>query len=198
MSKILIFLFTLLLFSCKTEQKAKPGTPSSCNTVGTVKDFSTLDGCGFLIVLENGDKLNPLKIEVANFVWKDRQKVKFGYKTLADMASNCMAENALVDITCIEEIEGPVPKECFNISNPFEVDWMNKIIDRHNPNEIVKFHYLDGWGYLLKGEPKSFFYDCQGNLLCETSGDPSDYCHQTYLYKLDKGELIWQGEGIRD
>jgi len=198
MRKIIIFLFSMLLFSCKTEQKTSLGTPSSCNTIGSVKDFSALDGCRFLIVLESGEKLNPVKSEVANFEWKDGQKVKFGYKNLKDMASICISENAAIEITCIEEIEGPLLKECFNISNPFEVDWMNKAIDRHNPNEIVKFHYLDRWGYLLKGEPKSFFYDCQGSLLCETSGEPADYCHKRYLNKLAKGEVIWQGEGIRD
>ncbi len=81
------------------------GESSECKTIATVKDFTGLDGCTFLIVLENGDKLLPVKLNDENFELHDGQKIRFDYIELPDAMSICMAEDMAVEITCIKEIE---------------------------------------------------------------------------------------------
>ncbi len=104
--RIAILLFCLIcVMSCKTKKDVPNGDFSKCKTTGTVKDFTGLDGCKFLIVLENGDKLLPAKLNDENFEFKDGQKISFGYKELRDVVSICMAEKMAVEITCIKELE---------------------------------------------------------------------------------------------
>ena len=72
-----------------------------CSLTGTVKDYTGLDGCGLLIVLDNGVVLEPAEI-VPNFMLKSGQRVRLAYTELLDRASICMA-GKIVRIDCIEE-----------------------------------------------------------------------------------------------
>jgi hypothetical protein len=195
--RTLIFVtLVILMMGCK----AKPGPESkNCEVTGTVKDFTGLDGCGLLIELKNGDLLNPAKLPEGTEL-KENQAIRFTYKKLDDMMSICMREKAIVEITCLEIINGGqiVPPGCVDTTNPFAVPWMDKAIDKHNPNQIIKYKFGGQWGYLFKAIPTSYLYDCEGKLLCQTSGDPHDDCHETYLNRFNKGKVIWQGEGVWD
>ena len=104
MHKLTFFLLLTFFLNCK---RAIPPTDGSnlCNTVGKIVDYTDLlDGCTFLIELENGERFNPIKMSVEGFEFKDGQKIKFGYIELEDMMSTCMAESAFVEITCIEDL----------------------------------------------------------------------------------------------
>lgn len=59
-----------------------------------------LDGCGFLIELDNGTKLNPVEYAVKSFNFEDGQRIRFSYKEV-DMMNVCMAGQT-VKITCLE------------------------------------------------------------------------------------------------
>ncbi len=93
------------IISCKTKKDVSNGENAECKTIATVKDFTGLDGCKFLIILENGDKLLPAKLNDESFEFHDGQKISFDYKELQDVMSICMAEDMAVEITCIKEIE---------------------------------------------------------------------------------------------
>lgn len=194
MRYVIFILLVSFCFSCKT----KKVIPVSCNTTGTVKDFTGLDGCGLLIELQNGDLLNPARV-ADGFIMEDRQIVSFSYVKLEDMASICMRENAIVEVTCIKELgKTPVGSEvCVDAENPFEIDWMDRSIDLHNPNQILKYEQAGEWLYLYKSIPSAFLYDCKGKLICETKSD-HDKCQMEYLHALGKGKIIWQGEGVWD
>ncbi|MCC6725310.1 MAG: hypothetical protein IT258_12455, partial [Saprospiraceae bacterium] len=132
------FLLFLAVFSvvvaCKTKQPAT--NVGSCQTVGTVKDFDGLDGCGYLIEIKGGKLLNPVVIP-EGFRFKKDQTVRFDYQVLHDMASVCMAESEMVEITCIMDAKASTePLECSKITNPFAVEWMDQALDRHNPVRI--------------------------------------------------------------
>ena len=104
--RFIILLACLTCFlSCKTKPEASKNEQSKCKTTATVKDFSGLDGCTFLIILENGDKLLPAKLNDESFSFRDGQKIRFDYKEMKDAMSICMAEKKIVEVTCIEEIE---------------------------------------------------------------------------------------------
>lgn len=201
MQKITFFLLLTFFLNCKSGLQS--GDPeSACDTIGKVADYTgLLDGCTFLIELENGERFNPIKMSVEGFEFRDGQKIKFGYIELDEMMSNCMAESAFVEITCIQDMDkmGNIdPHQCVDTKNPFEVDWMNTVIDRHNPNQIIKYPFKEGWAYLFRGLPHSYLYNCTGEFLCDTSGGVKSSCYTDYLNTLSKGKIIWQGEGIWD
>ena len=68
----------------------------SCNKnisdeeVGIVKDYTGLDGCGLLIVLDKGENLEPISIP-AGVTLTDGQRVSVKYRIKNDRASACMA-----------------------------------------------------------------------------------------------------------
>lgn len=84
--------------SCKTSQ-----SPLSCEFEGEVKDMTGLDGCGLMIVLGNGTRLQPAEIKDTSFQLKAGQKVKVSYTELKDRMSNCMS-GKIARIDCIKEL----------------------------------------------------------------------------------------------
>ena len=194
MKYLVIFVF---LFGC-VASKNKAVEKMNCDTVGTVKDFSGLDGCGFLIELENGDLLNPAIIK-GGFEMEDKQVVSFSYVVMEDLMGICMREKYQVEITCIREL-GKTPAGadgCVDTENPFEVEWMDKAIDLHNPNQVLKYKDGSGWAYLFRSIPSSYLYNCSGKLICETKND-HDKCQFDHIDRLGNGRVIWQGEGVWD
>ena len=193
MRYIVFFTITLFVWSCKT----KSGIPEGCDTVGTVKDYTGLDGCGLLIELENGDLFNPVTIK-GDFQLQNGQVISFGYKKLEDVMSICMREKAQVEISCVVELsKKPDLTICVDTENPFEVGWMDKAIDLHNPNQVLKYKSGQNWMYLFRSIPNSYLYDCQGKLICETKND-HDKCQMDKIDPLGQGRVIWQGEGVWD
>jgi hypothetical protein len=110
----LILLLTLTFSSCKKEEGIQK---AGCTTQATVRDLTGLDGCGFVFELENGTRLEPLRLfycgtpplpkemtidPLLNFVFEAGKKVKIGYEA-TESASVCMV-GPVVKITCIEEI----------------------------------------------------------------------------------------------
>ena len=69
---------------------------------GTVKDYTGMDGCGYVIELDNGSKLEPVKVD-NTFTFADKQRVALSYKELKDLASICMV-GKMAEITSIYEI----------------------------------------------------------------------------------------------
>jgi hypothetical protein len=93
------FLVVLTLFglgACHTSKSSDTGT---CKTQGEVQDFTGLDGCGLLIVTEDGKKLLPGKMS-GDVQLSAGQKIRFDYRPI-DMMSVCMTEDEIVEITCV-------------------------------------------------------------------------------------------------
>lgn len=96
----ILFILTILIFqACGNVDPILKG-----EVEGIVKDYTGLDGCGFIIELENGDKLEPVRIADSNFVFHDGQKVIFTYTELKDVGSFCMV-GKIVQIESIREAE---------------------------------------------------------------------------------------------
>ncbi len=56
---------------------------------GVVMDYTGLDGCGWIIILENGDKLEPIEV-LPNVQFYDGQEVIIWYKEIDGVSSACM------------------------------------------------------------------------------------------------------------
>jgi hypothetical protein len=56
---------------------------------GTVVDYTGFDGCGFIIELDGGQRLEPVELADTGFIFRDGQRVAVTYTPL-DLASICM------------------------------------------------------------------------------------------------------------
>jgi hypothetical protein len=77
--------------------------PQNCNVPATVRDLSGLDGCGKVLELTNGKRLEPFGSTWTSFPSTDGQRVLIGYQP-AEGGSICMV-GAIVTITCIRADE---------------------------------------------------------------------------------------------
>ena len=96
MKKILLFsALSFLIFSCSKSHEGM--------TKATLKDYTGLDGCGMVIELENGDKIEPTNLtEFSSSVSiADGQKVWVKYHSIS-AASICMV-GPIVQIDELEE-----------------------------------------------------------------------------------------------
>ncbi|MFY0643468.1 MAG: hypothetical protein JXR19_03300 [Bacteroidia bacterium] len=80
--------------------KEKLNNNQNCNTLGEVVDMTGLDGCGLVVQLENGDKLEVVDMPENSEPLKAGEKFLFGYEEVPDLASICMV-GKMIRITCI-------------------------------------------------------------------------------------------------
>jgi hypothetical protein len=89
----------LLIFSCEDKEETL-----GCGKKATLKDFAGLDGCGFVLVLENGEVLEIEGFdEEPDFKFNDGMKVAISYEEMREMSSICMV-GPIVRIICMERI----------------------------------------------------------------------------------------------
>lgn len=115
MNKFLILLFILFTFS-----QCDDADNHACSTTATVKDLTGLDGCGFVFELEDGSRIEPVRLlfcgtpplpkeitedPLYGFEFVNGKQVKISYDVTGD-PSICMV-GPVVKITCIEEVPGP-------------------------------------------------------------------------------------------
>lgn len=109
-----LFCVTLITFSCDDSEIE---IPRSCDLRATVRDMSSLDGCGFIFELEDGTRLEPYRLAYCgtpplpkeitedplfDFEFIDGKKVRINYELMPEMASACML-GSIVKITCLTE-----------------------------------------------------------------------------------------------
>jgi len=168
-TNLLLLILLFALSSCNTK-KAQQSAADDCKHTGMVKDYSTLDGCGFIILSDSGEKLYVAK-GLEGQKLQDQQLIKFNYKPMEDMMTICMVESKVVEITCFEVFgkakEDPLPKKCAPVSSPMNSKWMNTLESKLHPVQIDRYDYEDGYGYHFICKRDEFFFDCDGNKICE-------------------------------
>jgi hypothetical protein len=102
------------LFKCSRSEKVAEYVPIGCSVTAEVVDFTGLDGCGLMLVLEDGTRLNPEKRVYVQapkreedplyyFTLVAGEKVKIAY-TETNSPNVCMSGKT-VFITCITKID---------------------------------------------------------------------------------------------
>jgi len=103
-----LFLAAAGLSSCEKKEAAdiKPvdapiicPEPGDCSTPATVRDLTGLDGCGKVLELSNGTRLEPTGPLWSSFNSTDGLQVLVGYRPISG-GSICMV-GQLVEVTCI-------------------------------------------------------------------------------------------------
>lgn len=122
--RLSLIIFALLAVSACRENDPAPG----CTTLATVRNLTGLDGCSWVLELEDGRRLEPHltaigfcgtppldpRVEAAisrNAVWyeaspQDGMKVRIAYEVLPEQVSICMV-GPVVRVTCLEVLERP-------------------------------------------------------------------------------------------
>ncbi len=68
---------------------------------GKVVDLTGLDGCGLVIELANGERLEPMNLNDFEFI--EDQEYWVSFSEITEMASICMV-GPIVDVVCLEPI----------------------------------------------------------------------------------------------
>ena len=99
MKRLWLISLALLVFSCEDKEETL-----DCDIKATLRDYAGLDGCGFVLVLENGGVLEMGDFdEEPDFKFNDGLKVNISFEEMGDMASICMV-GPIVRIICMETI----------------------------------------------------------------------------------------------
>tara|TARA_B100002003_G_scaffold70483_2_gene65778 strand:+ start:1121 stop:1429 length:309 start_codon:yes stop_codon:yes gene_type:complete len=97
MRKLFLIAFLFIFVACEDEEKPL------CNIKATLEDYSDLDGCGFVIMLEDSTILEIGDYdEEPDFSFRDGMAVNISYEEMKDIATACMV-GPIVRITCIEK-----------------------------------------------------------------------------------------------
>ncbi|RTQ48175.1 hypothetical protein EJV47_17240 [Hymenobacter gummosus] len=94
-------LLLTLAFSC--QDSANDPAPG-CNTPATIRDLTGLDGCGFVLVLDNGQRLEPHGSVWQGYAKHDGERVTINYVT-DEIPSICMVGEG-VKLECIQQQVG--------------------------------------------------------------------------------------------
>ena len=91
-----LFLATIIFIGCKDE------APDPGCTNATLIDATGLDGCGWMIQLFDGTRLEPTNLQDFDLTLVDDLPVCVEYVEVNGLASTCMAGN-IVELTSIVE-----------------------------------------------------------------------------------------------
>ena len=101
MKRLWLILLALLVFSCDDKEETL-----DCNIKATLRDYTGLDGCGFVLVLENGGVLEMGDFdEEPDFQFNDGMEVSISYEEMQGVATICMV-GPIVRIMCMKTIYG--------------------------------------------------------------------------------------------
>ncbi len=147
-----------------------------CFETGTVVDHTDLDGCGSMLESQSGALLLPIG-QLLELITPNT-KVKFSYKEV-DMASTCMRENKVVQLSCLQTAASVLP--CTEIREVQMSDWLTAEIDQVHPAMVIRYRYLAKPLYHLVGQQLDRWYDCHGQLVCAD--------HAEDLCRIDRSRL---------
>jgi hypothetical protein len=108
---ILILMVCCMIVSCsKPINTIEATTPAKEDKIlcpngvtATLKNLTGLDGCSWVLVLENGKKLEPINLKKFDHIkLEDGKQVIVEYETKPLAASICMV-GTIVEIICISE-----------------------------------------------------------------------------------------------
>jgi hypothetical protein len=103
-TKVLLMTLLIAVFTfaaCNSTKSDKPKADDKNLIEGVLVDMNNLDGCGWIIKLQDGTKLQPINMDKFELEPKDGAAVLFSYKKV-DMAGVCMV-GQMVELLSIKE-----------------------------------------------------------------------------------------------
>lgn len=199
-SNNIFFTFLLLTvisisFSCKSSKVKIEEIPTKCNTHGSVRDYSNVEDCGFIIELESGMFIFPQSFKSGDkgFHFESGQSVRLDYTLLQNAISLCPVKGKVAEITCITKLPDR-DINCLDCDSPSS-DWMLQLISILKPNSIYKYLTDNEILYLFDCPSEKVLYNCLGNCLCQEFKNDNSKCSN---FPTRTGKLIYQSEQNQD
>lgn len=190
---LLIFLF----FNPTGDIKIGTEGTAKYKMEATVRDYTALDGCRFLLELKDGTRLLPVELSNPDFLFSEGQLVKISYSEVKGLMTTCMSGAMTVKLECIEEIKPGekkgqlfIKKECFDTQAPLTIAWMNKAILRNRVSEVKKGYLQEEPQYVLFGNINVMVFSCTGQLICEYPLNTKSTC-ETPVENLKDLKSVW-------
>lgn len=78
-----------IMIGCNSHSTSVKTSENNNETIGVFVDMKSMDGCQWIIKLEDGTKLQPVNLQKFDIKPADGMKIGFTYKK-SDMATVCM------------------------------------------------------------------------------------------------------------
>jgi len=157
---ILIFVSSV---SCKTPKTSKADM-STTGTIATVVDYTGLDGCGKMLMLDDGRILLPTDAADAMAVCHYGQRVIINFTEMEPMVSICMTEDLTASIQTLD------------LAEKVDFSWMDSIVKKSKPYNIHRCSDDNGEFIYMKTGKKSTAYTLEGKEICSTPGKAMSDC----------------------
>ncbi len=193
-------LFLCVMYGCtgKKVMQTIVGDDKDCGTLATVRDYTGLDACRFLLELEDGTRLIPVELVNQDFLFSEGQTIKINYKPMKDVVTACLTSAMPVEVSCIQELKpGTKPgqeflkRDCKEIEVPLTVSWMNKLIIRNKVSEVKKAYQGDQPFYAFYGNVYLTVYSCTGTEICESLISDTKSTCLAKLQHMEALKSIW-------
>ncbi len=189
--KMIISLYSMLALILATTGKHCGRTSESdirCTFRATAQDYSGLDGCGMLLVLENGNKLLATNLDSVAPEIRDGDVVRISYTATDAMVSTCMAEQTIVRLTCFTTIAASTG--CPKMVDPNRLAWSQKVMTELDPRQVESLKVDGNPSYRFVGKTESRIYTCTGDLVCAYPNGDRTRCAEV-LDKITDATIIY-------
>ncbi len=187
-----LVIFIMVIFSACSIFKGSGGedaVESDCTERATVKSFSNVPGCQFLIVLEDGTKLQSMEGLSGYGPVSDGAVVKIDYEVQEGTRSLCRETDNVVSITCMDVMTFP-EEECADKTTVFNRNWFRNAKSFSNATAL-KYHPTDSINYFRFEGDRPMFFNCYGKLECTRDNyDPGTRCYEL-LNTMKTARVIW-------
>jgi len=163
----------------KADQPVEKVTQLKCDFNGIIM-VSDDPHCGVLIQLTNKTVIQPIGFpDSLDFVFEDNQPVRFSYKILEDVSTDCKEAIGVAEITCLvkdRKLQTGKSNECQDVIDVFKVKWMKDLLNSMDARKITKMDYREEKAYKFESPRATIYVDCYGNELCRIRAGENEQC----------------------
>jgi hypothetical protein len=172
-----------LLASAAKKCERPPETGSACTYIVFARDYKGLDGCGMLLVQPDGSKLLATNLSEKAPGIKDGEMATVGFETLDDMASICMAEKAIVRLTCCDVLQQR--STCADMIDPYAEKWSEQVMHEMDPRRVESLSIGGVQALRFTSQSEVRMYSCHGQFLCTYAHTDPSPCAELLAYVAD-------------
>ncbi len=162
----LVFLMIIINtnMSCKTPKTGNSIATSTDGTLATVVDYTGLDGCRKMLMLDDGRLMLPMNYDNSVQGLHYGQRVSITFEIVDAMVSICMAENISATIKTIDLTEN------------VDLSWLDGLTKKSNPYSINRCNDADGEFIYVQTGKLASAYTLDGKEMCSTPGKAMSEC----------------------
>jgi len=130
-------------------------------------------------MLMTTDNKKLLAVNLEDFPVKvaDGDKLTVSYTVVKNGMSICMAEDAMIKLSCMELISpSPEASNCPTMTDPVDFTWSKQVLKEIDLRRIERIATSDGDYYWFRSQGDCHLYKCTGQFICSGTCDEKDEC----------------------